>query len=54
VITKVFPAADCFHIQLTQKLNEAAFKELIRAAVAFNLKGKSKPKPPGASGKRAG
>jgi hypothetical protein len=37
-----------------QKLNEAAFKELIRAAVAFNLKGKSKPKPPGASSKRVG
>ena len=26
------------------KLNEAALKDLIRAAVAFNLKGKSKPK----------
>ncbi len=27
------------------KINEAALKELIRAAVALNLKGKSKPKP---------
>ncbi len=27
------------------KVNEAALKDLIRAAVAFNLKGKSKPKP---------
>jgi hypothetical protein len=26
------------------KINEAALKDLIRAAVAFNLKGKSKPK----------
>jgi len=26
------------------KINEAAFKDLIRAAVALNLKGKSKPK----------
>jgi hypothetical protein len=28
-----------------EKINEAALKELIRAAVALNLKGKSKPKP---------
>ncbi len=27
------------------KLNEAALKDLIRAAVALNLKGKGKPKP---------
>ncbi len=27
------------------KINEAAFKDLIRAAVALNLEGKSKPKP---------
>ena len=35
------------------KINEAALKDLIRAAVALNLKGKSKPKPRRASGKRA-
>ena len=28
------------------KINEAALKDLIRAAVAQNVKGKSKPKPP--------
>ncbi len=28
-----------------EKINEAALKELIRAAVALNLAGKSKPKP---------
>ena len=28
-----------------EKINEAALKDLIRAAVAHNLKGKSKPKP---------
>ncbi|MGA9640787.1 MAG: DUF1801 domain-containing protein [Terriglobales bacterium] len=28
-----------------EKVNEAALKDLIRAAVAFNLKGKDKPKP---------
>ena len=37
-----------------EKVNEAALKELIRAAVALNLKGKSKPKPRPASRKRAG
>jgi hypothetical protein len=37
-----------------QKVDEAALKDLIRAAVALNLMGKSKPKPRGASGKRAG
>jgi hypothetical protein len=41
-----------------EKVNEAALKELIRAAVALNLKvkgpeGKSKPKPRRASSKRA-
>src|SRR6266850_1363854 len=35
------------------KVDEAALKDLIRAAVALNLKGKSKPKPRRASGKRA-
>ena len=28
-----------------EEINEAALKDLIRAAVALNLKGKSKPKP---------
>ena len=40
-----------------EKMDEAALKELIRAAVALNLKGlkgKSKPKPRRASRKRAG
>jgi hypothetical protein len=36
------------------KVDEAALKDLIRAAVALNLKGKSKPKPRGASARRAG
>jgi hypothetical protein len=40
-----------------EKVNEAALKDLIRAAVALNLdlkaKAKSKPKPPRASSKRA-
>ena len=36
-----------------EQINEAALKDLIRAAVALNLKGKSKPKPRRASGKRA-
>jgi hypothetical protein len=35
------------------KVNEAALKDLIRAAVALNLKGKSQPKPRRASSKRA-
>jgi hypothetical protein len=35
------------------KLDAAALKDLIRAAVAVNLKGKSKPKPQRASSKRA-
>src|SRR5579859_4708381 len=35
------------------KVDEAAMKNLIRAAVALNLKGKVKPKPRRASSKRA-
>ena len=35
------------------KVDEAALKDLVRAAVALNLKGKSKPKLRRASGKRA-
>jgi hypothetical protein len=35
------------------KVHEAALKDLIRAAVALNLEGKSKPKPRRASRKRA-
>jgi hypothetical protein len=37
----------------SDKVDEAALKELIRAAVALNLKGKSKPKPRRGSSKRA-
>ena len=36
------------------KIDEAALKDLIRAAVALNLEGKNKPKPRRASSKRAG
>ncbi len=36
-----------------EKIDEAALKELIRAAVALNLQGKSKPKPRRASSKQA-
>jgi hypothetical protein len=36
-----------------EKIDAAALKDLIRAAVALNLKGKSKPKPRRASSKRA-
>ena len=36
-----------------EKIDEAALKALIRAAVALNLEGKSKPKPRRASRKRA-
>jgi hypothetical protein len=36
-----------------EKIDEAALKGLIRAAVALNLQGKSKPKPRRASRKRA-
>jgi hypothetical protein len=35
------------------KVDEAALKDLIRAAVALNLEGKSKPQTPRASSKRA-
>src|ERR1700722_19413216 len=35
------------------KINESALKELVRAAVALNLEGKSRPKPRRASNKRA-
>jgi len=35
------------------KVDEAALKDLIRAALALNLKGKGKPKPRRASNKRA-
>ena len=35
-----------------EKVDEAALKDLIRAAVALNLQGKSKPKPRRASGKQ--
>src|SRR5277367_870626 len=37
-----------------ETVDEAALKDLIRAAVALNLEGKSKPKPRRASGQRAG
>src|SRR5438093_12242095 len=36
-----------------EEVDESALKNLIRAAVALNLKGKSKPKPRRASSKRA-
>jgi hypothetical protein len=36
------------------QVDEAALKDLIRAAVALNLEGKSQPKPRRASSKRAG
>jgi hypothetical protein len=37
-----------------EKINEAALKKLIRAAVVFNLEGKSKAKAKRATSKRAG
>ncbi len=37
-----------------EKVNEAALKDLIRAAVALNLESKSKPKPRRASSKQTG
>jgi hypothetical protein len=37
-----------------EKVNEAALKDLIRAAVALNLMVKAKPKPRRAASKRAG
>jgi hypothetical protein len=40
-------------IHESDKIDRAALKELIRAAVALNLQGKSKPKPRRASSKRA-
>jgi hypothetical protein len=40
-------------IQESGKVDEAALKDLIRAAVALNLKGNSKPKPRRASSKWA-
>ena len=36
------------------KVDAAALKRLIRAAVALNVEGKNKPKPRQASGKRIG
>ena len=41
-------------IQEGEKVNEAALKDLIRAAVALNFAGKSKAKPRRATSKRAG
>ena len=41
-------------IREDDKLDEAALKALIRAAVMLNLRDKSKPKPRRASSKRAG
>jgi hypothetical protein len=35
-----------------EKINETALKELVRAAVALNLEGKSKPRAKRASSKR--
>jgi hypothetical protein len=37
-----------------ETMDEAALQDLIRAAVALNLEGKSKPKPGRVSGKRGG
>jgi hypothetical protein len=37
-----------------EKINEAALKDLIRAAVALNLESKSKPKPQRAGSKHVG
>ena len=48
---KVRRAIDIFQ---GDKVDEAALKELIRAAVALNLKARSKPKPRRASSKPAG
>jgi hypothetical protein len=41
-------------IHENDKVDEAALKDLIRAAVTLNLKGKNKPKPRRKSSKRAG
>src|SRR5438067_3527761 len=46
-------ARSAIDIHEGDKIDEAALKDLIRAAVALNLKGKSKPKPRRASSKRA-
>ena len=40
-------------IHAGEKIDEAALKNLVRAAVALNLERKSKPRPRRASGKRA-
>ncbi len=40
-------------IHASDKVDEAALRELIRAAVALNLKGESKPKAQRASGRRS-
>ena len=41
-------------IHAADEVDQAAVKDLIRAAVALNLKGKSKPKPRRATSNRAG
>jgi hypothetical protein len=41
-------------IHESDKVNEAALKDLIRDAVTFNLRSRSKPKPRRASSRRAG
>lgn len=41
-------------IHESDRVDEATLKDLIRAAVALNLKGKTKPKPRRASSRRAG
>jgi hypothetical protein len=41
-------------IHESEKVDAAALKDLVRAAVALNLQGKSKPKPRRPIGKRAG
>lgn len=41
-------------IHAGEKIDEAALKDLIRAAVALNLKAKTKPKPRPANRKRTG
>ena len=43
-----------FDIHEGEKIDAAALKRLIRAAVALNVEGKNKPKPRQASGKRIG
>ena len=41
-------------IHVDENIDAAAFKDLIRAAVALNVASKSKPKPRASSSKRAG